>query len=181
MKMTINARNMVITPAVTKRIEKKTAKMERYLLPETEVQIKMQKGKKDQRIVEITVPMGNNVILRSEAVADDNNLFLAIDQALAKIERQIHRHRTKLGKRLREDAFVPEVPEYIDEEPAEENAPKVVRHKTFPVRPMSVEDAAIQMEFLGHDFFAFVNIETERTNILYRRKDGDLGLLEPEA
>jgi len=181
MKMTINARNMVVTPAVTKRIEKKTFKMERYLLPETEVQIKMQKGKKDQRIVEITVPMGNNVILRSEAVADDNNLFLAIDQALAKIERQIHRHRTKLGKRLREDAFVPEVPEYIDEEPAEENAPQVVRHKTFPVRPMSVEDAAIQMELLGHDFFAFVNIETERTNILYRRKDGDLGLLEPEA
>ena len=181
MKMTINARNMVVTPAVTKRIEKKTFKMERYLLPETEVQIKMQKGKKDQRIVEITVPMGNNVILRSEAVADDNNLFLALDQALAKIERQIHRHRTKLGKRLREDAFVPEVPEYIDEEPAEENAPQVVRHKTFPVRPMSVEDAAIQMELLGHDFFAFVNIETERTNILYRRKDGDLGLLEPEA
>lgn len=181
MKMTINARNMVITPAVSKRIEKKTMKMQRYLLPETEVQIKMQKGKKDQRIVEITVPMGNNVILRSEAVADDNNLFLAIDQALAKIERQIHRHRTKLGKRIREDAFVPEVPEYIDEEPAEDSAPKIVRRKTFPVRPMSVEDAAIQMELLGHGFFAFVNIETERTNILYLRKDGDLGLLEPEA
>ena len=181
MKMTINARNVVVTPAVTKRIEKKTFKMERYLLPETEVQIKLQKGKKDQRIVEITVPMGNNVILRSEATADDNNLFLAIDQALAKIERQIHRHRTKLGKRLREDAFVPEVPEYIDEEPAEDAGRKVVRHKTFPVRPMSVEDAAIQMELLGHDFFAFVNIETERTNILYLRKDGDLGLLEPEA
>ena len=181
MKMTINARNMVITPAVTKRIEKKTAKMERYLLPETEVQVKMQKGKKDQRIVEITVPMGNNVILRSEAVADDNNLFLAIDQALAKIERQIHRHRTKLGKRLREDAFVPEVPEYIDEEPAEENAPKIVRHKTFPVRPMSVEDAVLQMELLGHSFFVFVNVETDRTNVLYLRKDGDLGLMEPEA
>ena len=181
MKMTINARNMVITPAVTKRIEKKTMKMERYLLPETEVQIKMQKGKKDQRIVEITVPMGNNVILRSEATADDNNLFLAIDQALAKIERQIHRHRTKLGKRIREGAFTPEVPEYIDEEPVEEGAPKIVRRKTFPVRPMSVEDAAVQMELLGHSFFAFVNVETERTNILYQRKDGGLGLLEPEA
>lgn len=182
MKMTINARNMILSPAVSKRIEKKTFKMQRYLLPETEVQIKMQKGKKGQRIVEITVPMGNNVILRSEAIADDNNLFLAIDQALAKIERQIHRHRTKLGKRLREDAFVPEVPEYLDEEPAaEEGAPKIVRRKTFPVRPMSVEDAAIQMELLGHSFFAFVNIETERTNILYLRKDGDLGLLEPEV
>lgn len=181
MKMTINARNMTVSPAVTKRIEKKTAKMERYLLPETEMQIKLQKGKKDQRMVEITVPMGNNVILRSEATADDNNLFLAIDQALAKIERQIHRHRTKLGKRIREDAFLPEVPEYLDEEPAEEGALQIVRRKTFPVRPMSVEDAAVQMELLGHSFFAFVNIETERTNILYLRKDGGLGLLEPEA
>ena len=180
MKMTINARNMVVTPAVTKRIEKKTFKMERYLLPETEVQIKMQKGKKDQRIVEITVPMGNNVILRSEAVADDNNLFLAIDQALAKIERQIHRHRTKLGKRLREDAFVPEVPEYIDEEPAEENAPKIVRHKTFPVRPMSVEDAAIQMEMLGHSFFIYTDFDTDAISVVYKRKDGGYGCIETE-
>jgi len=58
---------------------------------------------------------------------------------------------------------------------------KVVKHKTFPVRPMSVEDAIMQMELLGHDFFAFVNVDTDRTNILYLRKDGDLGLLEPEA
>jgi putative sigma-54 modulation protein len=106
---------------------------------------------------------------------------MAIDQALAKIERQIHRHRTKLGKRIKEDAFAVQEPEYIEEEVAEEAAPKVVKRKTFPVRPMSVDDAIIQMEMLGHDFFAFVNIETERTNVLYRRKDGDLGLLEPEV
>lgn len=181
MKMTITARNMTVSPGVTKRIEKKTERMSRYLLPDTEMQIKMRREKNDLRIVEITVPMGNNVILRSEAAAEDN-LFLAIDQALAKMERQIHRHRTKLGKRLREDAFAPDLPEYIEEEEAaEEGQLKVVRHKTFPVRPMSVEDAAIQMELLGHDFFAFVNIETERTNILYLRKDGDLGLLEPEV
>ena len=60
-------------------------------------------------------------------------------------------------------------------------APKVVRHKTFPVRPMSVEDAILQMELLGHSFFVFVNVETDRTNVLYLRKDGDLGLMEPEA
>ncbi|MGN0778426.1 MAG: sigma 54 modulation/S30EA ribosomal C-terminal domain-containing protein, partial [Aristaeellaceae bacterium] len=100
---------------------------------------------------------------------------------LAKIERQIHRHRTKLGKRIRDDAFVPQEAEYIEDEVIDDTMPKVVRRKTFPVRPMSVEDAAIQMDLLGHDFFAFVNIETERTNILYRRKDGNLGLLEPES
>lgn len=179
MKLTLNARNMTITPAITERIEKKTARMGRYLLPDTEMQIRMRRDKTDQRIVEITVPMGNNVILRSEGSAQ-SNLFLAIDEALAKIERQIHRHRTKLEKRLREDAFQPDMlPEYIDEEP-EEATGEIVRRKTFPVRPMSEEDAAIQLELLGHSFFAFVNADTSRINVLYQRKDGGLGLLEPE-
>ena len=177
MNLTINARNMSVTPGITQRIEKKTQTMSRYLLPETEMQVRMRKEKNDNRVVEITVPMGNNVILRSEAV--DQNLFVAIDQALAKTERQIRKHRTKLAKRIREDAFT-EVPEFYEEEQEEEDR-KVVRHKTFPVRPMSVEDAIIEMEMLGHNFFAFVNIDTERTNVLYLRKDGNLGLLEPEA
>jgi putative sigma-54 modulation protein len=169
---------MVVTPAITKRIEKKTETMGRYLWPETEIQIKMTK-EKARRVVEITVPMGKNVILRSEGSADDN-LFLAIDKALAKMERQIRKHRTKLGKNLREE--IPDVPEYIEEDQAEEEKErKLVKRKTFPVRPMSVEDAMIEMELLGHNFFAFVNIDTERTNVLYLRKDGDLGLLEPEA
>ena len=179
MKLSITARNMSVTPAITKRIERKTETMGKYLLPETEMQVRMRKEKNDLRVVEITVPMGNNVILRSESSADDN-LFLAIDQALAKMERQIRKHRTKLGKRLREEAF-PEVPEYIEEDLAEEKDRKIVRRKTFPVRPMSVEDAVIEMELLGHSFCVFVKVDTERTNVLYLRKDGDLGLLEPEA
>lgn len=179
MKLSITARNMAVTPAITKRIEKKTSTMSRYLLSETEMQVRMHKEKNNVRAVEITVPMGNNVILRSEA--EDENLFLAIDHALAKMERQIRKHRTKLGKRLREDAFA-EAPEFVEEEEdSGEEELKVVRRKTFPVRPMSVEDAIIQMEMLGHSFFVFVNIDTERTNVLYTRKDGNLGLLEPEA
>ena len=177
MRLSIQARNMSVTPAITKRIEKKTETMGKYLWPETEMQVKMRKEKNDLRVVEITVPMGKNVILRSESA--DENLFLAIDKALAKMERQIRKHRTKLGKNLREE--IPDVPEYIEEDQGEEEGRKVVKQKTFPVRPMSVEDAAIEMELLGHSFFAFVNIDTEQTNVLYLRKDGDLGLLEPEA
>ena len=161
MKLSIYAKNMTVSPQVTRRIEKKTEKMSRYLLPDTEMQIRMRREKNDLRVVEITVPMGNNVILRAEA-SEPDNLFMAIDQALAKMERQIHRHRTKLGKRIKEDAFIQAEPEYIEEEAME-------------------EDAMIQMEMLGHSFFAFVNLETERTNVLYLRKDGNLGLLEPEA
>ena len=181
MKLTITAKNMTVTPGITARIEKKTERMSRYLRADTEMQIRKHKEKNGMRTVEITVPMGNNVILRAEA-STDNNLFMAIDEALAKMERQIHRHRTKLSKRLREDAFVAAEPEYIEEgEAVEEDAPKVVRRKQFPVRPMSLEDAILQMELLGHSFFVFVDIETERTNVIYLRKDGTLGLLEPEA
>ena len=180
MKITLTARNMVISPGIEKRIEKKTERMGRYLLPETEMQIKMRKDKSDLRVVEITVPMGNGVILRSEGSAP-SNLFLAIDEALGKMEKQIHRHRTKLSKRIREDAFTVEEPEFIEEEsPEEAEDARIVRRKTFPVRPMSEEDAILQMEMLGHSFFVFVNLDTNEINVLYQRKDGNLGLLEPE-
>lgn len=182
MKLTMYAKNMTVSPHVTRRIEKKTERMSRYLLPETEMQVRLSKEpKRDLRIVEITVPMGNGVILRAEA-SEPENLFLAIDQALAKIERQIHRHRSKLDKRIKADAFVNEELEFIeDDAAAEEGAIEIVRRKTFPVRPMSIEDAAVQMEMLGHSFFAFVNVDTEQINVLYQRKDGKLGLLEPEV
>ena len=175
MKLTITSRNMVVTPAITKRIEKKTETMGRYLWPETEMQIKMSK-ERARRVVEITVPMGKNVILRSESSADDN-LFLAIDKALAKMERQIRKHRTKLGKNLREE--IPDVPEYIEEDLAEEKERKIVKRKAFPVRPMSVEDAVIEMDLLGHNFFAFRDEDAEGAfAVVYRRNDGDYGLLE---
>ena len=147
MKLTIYAKNMTVSPHVTRRIEKKTERMSRYLLPDTEMQVRLSKEpKRDIRTVEITVPMGNGVILRSEA-SEPENLFLAIDQALAKMERQIHRHRSKLGKRIRDDAFASNELEFIEDEDAaaEESVPEIVRRKTFPVRPMSVEDAAVQM------------------------------------
>lgn len=179
MKTTITAKNMVVSEGIRKRVEKKTSTMSRYLRADTEMFVRMIREKNDRRVVEITVPM-NGVTLRAEASADDN-LFLAIDQALAKLERQIHRHKNKLAKRLSEDAFQPTEMEFIEEDIKDEHRPKVVRLKQFPIRPMSVEDAVMQMELLGHAFFVFVNAETGCTNVLYLRKDGDLGLMEPEA
>ena len=183
MKTTITAKNMVVSPGITERVMKKTSKMERYLNPNTEIFVRLNKDKNGRRSCELTVPF-EGVVIRAES-ANDDNLYVSIDQALAKLERQIHKHRTKLEKRLREDAFSPKELEYMEESAASveraENAPKVVRNKTFPVRPMSEEDAILQMELLGHSFFVFVNAETDRTNVLYLRKDGDLGLMEPEA
>lgn len=180
MKTTIVGKNMSVSEAVTTRVLRKTEKMGRYLDQNAEMTVRLAREKNNRRTCEITVPIGG-VVLRAEYGSDDN-LYISIDQALAKMERQIHKHRAKLSKRLREDAFRSEDLEYTEEidEKSEEKR-KVVRYKTFPVRPMSVDDAVFQMELLGHSFFVFVNIETDQTNVLYLRKDGDLGLLEPEA
>ena len=184
MKTTITGKNMDITQGITNRVMKKTSKMERYLDAGTEFYVRLTKEKNNRRTCEITVPF-EGVLLRAEA-SNDDNLYVSIDQALAKLERQIHKHRTRLGKRIREDAFSPAELEYDADSATEldavaEVAPEIVRRKTFPVRPMSIEDAALQMELLGHSFFVFVNIDSGSTNVLYQRKDGTLGLLEPEA
>ena len=175
MKTTITAKNMVVSPGITNRIMKKTATMERYLKPDTQMYVRLRK-ERNQRIAEITVPI-DGVTLRAEAASEDN-LFMSIDKALAKLEKQILRHRTKLEKRLRENIPV-EAPEFIEEAPIPGER-QVVRIKTYTTRPMHVEDAILQMELLGHSFYVFINIETDQTNVLYLRKDGNLGLLEPE-
>lgn len=178
MKTTITAKDMVVTPGITNRILKKTATMSRYLRPDTEMFVRLRK-EKNQRIVEITVPM-QGVTLRSEAASDDN-LYMGIDKALAKLEKQILRHRTKLEKRLREDLDITEAPEFIETLDASDKAAKeVVRTKTYTVRPMHMEDAIMQMEMLGHSFFVYIDSQTNETHVLYGRRDGNLGLLVPE-
>lgn len=177
MKIQITAKNMVVTPGITNRVMKKTQTMSRYLKEGTEVFVRMRR-EKSQRIVEITVPMGD-ITLRAEAASEDN-LFMSIDRALAKLERQLRKHRTKLARRLREDVDLAQ-PEFIEElKPDEERPREVVREKTYTMRPMSREDAVIQMEMLGHNFFVYIDQDTEETHVLYLRRDGDLGLLHPE-
>ncbi len=179
MKTIITGKNMNVSAGITERVMRKTSKMERYLHTDAEMQVRLTRDKNDRRTCEITVPF-EGVVLRAEA-SNDENLYVSIDQALAKLEKQIHKHRTKLGKRLREDAFQSEEFEFVEEiDASDEGKRKIVRNKTFPVRPMSVDDAVLQMELLGHSFFVFVNAETGRVSVLYLRKDGNLGLLEPE-
>lgn len=179
MKTSITAKNMVVTPAITNRILKKTETMSRYLKNETELFVRLRK-EKNQRIVELTVPM-QGVTLRSEAVSDDN-LYSGIDKALAKLERQILRHRTKLEKRLRDDVNVADAPEFIEALTEEdEGARKVIRQKTYTIRPMHEEEAIMQMEMLGHSFFVYIDADSKETHVLYLRRDGQLGRLVPEA
>ena len=167
MNIRMSSKDFSVFPALWARIEKKINKLGRYFDPDTEVQVRLSaEGKR--RIAEITIPFKGGILRAEECT---NDMYQSIDNALIKIERQIRRHRTRLQKRLREDAF--EVAE-----PDEEN-PSIVRTKTYPVKPMSVEDAIDQMEMLGHTFFVFVNSESDEVCVLYQRKDGNLGLLEP--
>ena len=178
MKTTITAKDMIVTPGITNRILRKTSTMERYLRPDTEMFVRLRR-ERTMRIVEITVPI-NGITLRAEASSEDN-LFMSIDRALAKLEKQILRHRTRLDKRLREDINLKEGPEFIEDVTGEDMGPRtIVRNKTYTVRPMSPEDAAMQMELLGHTFFVYIDSETEQTHVLYLRHDGNLGLVVPE-
>ena len=107
-------------------------------------------------------------------------MYSSIDAVLKKLERQIRKHRTKLERRLHESAFDEEtVYDYYDES-FEEEEPQIVRKKKFVLRPMDVEDAIMQMDLLGHNFFVFRNMHNNEVNVLYKRTDGNYGLIEPQ-
>ena len=118
----------------------------------------------------------DGLILRAEE--NSNDMYLSIDRAVDKLESQIRRYRTKMGKHLRDPK--PEAPEEVVEPVYEEVNFDVVRTKKFAVKPMDVDDAITQMELLGHNFFLFLNAETDSMCVLYRRNDGSYGLLVPE-
>ena len=171
MKYIYASKDMAVSDSLKSRAEKKLSKLERYFRdePEATIRFKVQKGARN--IVEITVNAGG-VMLRAEE--SSNDMYLSIDHAIDKLESQIRRHRTKLEKRIRPTEVE------VAPESYEEQSYDVVRVKKFSVKPMTVEDAITQMELLGHDFFLFTNEDSDRMNVLYRRKDGSYGLLQPE-
>ncbi len=164
----------VVSDSLKARAEKKLSKLERYFTQEPEAIVRFRQQRGGRNIAEVTMSV-NGLILRAEE--DSNDMYLSIDRAVDKLESQIRRYRTKMGKQIREAR--------AEAEPAvepvyEEANYDVVRTKKFAVKPMEVDDAITQMELLGHNFFLFMNSETETMNVLYRRNDGSYGLLIPE-
>ena len=163
----------VYSDSLKDRAEKKLSKLERYFSQEPEAIVRFKQQRGGRNIAEITMSV-NGLILRAEE--DSNDMYLSIDRAVDKLESQIRRYRTKMGKHLREArAEAPVEPVY------EEASFDVVRTKRFSVKPMDVDDAITQMELLGHNFFLFMNAENNSMNVLYRRNDGSYGLLVPET
>ena len=175
MRTTINGRNLNISDEMRAHVEKKIAKLDKYLRDDAEVQVRFSQESKARNIAEITISLGS-AILRAEEVGPD--LYACFDKTLDKIVRQIRRHRTKLERRLKVSAS--EIAADIEPEADDDDARKLVRVKRFAVKPMTVDDAIAQMDMLGHSFFLFLNEETNSTCVVYRRQDGNYGLLQPE-
>ena len=178
MELQITGKNIELSPAVHRYAERKLGKLGRYLpnITESRVDILEEETKSPQQrfVVQMTIDSGGT-LLRGEERGED--LFSAIDKVATVMSRQIEHHKGKLyekgkGSSLARSEFSKET----------ETRPqrRVVKVKQFAVKPMSVAEATEEMELLGHDFFLFFNEDTEKLNLLYRRKDGNYGLIEPE-
>lgn len=155
-------------------IEKKLAKLNKFIDEDTDAYVTLTRENSKRHIMEITIPI-NGMMLRGEEACDD--FYSAIDDIVNALERQMRKHRTRLERRIRENAFDDYIPQE-EEEP--ENSYEIVRVKRFAIKPMDSEEAIMQMELVGHDFFVFRNAETDQVNVVYKRRDGRYGLIDPE-
>lgn len=173
MAITVRGKNIEVTPALKDYVAKRVGKVTKYfdVLGEITVVLTVEKGR---HIVEVTVPV-NGMLLRGEEATTD--MYTSIDLVIEKLEKQIEKYRTRLSRRMREGSFRTEL---IPGTAAEEEI-HVVKTKRFPVKPMDVEEAIMQMNLINHDFYVFINSESEDVNVVYRRRDGQYGLIEPEV
>ena len=175
MKITISGKNIDVTDGLRTAVQDKIGKLERYFMPETEVQVTLS-VEKDRQKIEVTIPVKGNII-RSEQVSSD--MYVSIDLVEEVIERQILKYKKKLVDRKQSSPSFSDT--FLQEDtPISEDEIKIVKTKKFAVKPMDPEEACLQMELLGHSFYVFLNSESDQVCVVYRRKGGTYGLIEPE-
>ena len=173
MKVTLVAKNIELTPALKDMVEKKVSKLDKYFEGNVEAKATLTVQKNRHRF-EIIIPF-NGVLLRAEEVTDD--MYKSIDKAEEKLVRQIVKQKTKLSKRVNNQIKFSEIAtDNFDEGYQGE----LVKTKKFAVKPMNVDEAILQMELIGHNFFVYKDSATHNISVLYKRKDGNYGLLEHE-
>lgn len=174
MKFIITGKHIDVTGGLRSAIEEKLGKLDRYFSSDVEVHVTLS-VEKDRQKIEVTIPMKGHII-RSEQVSND--MYVSIDLVEEVIERQLRKYKTKLlSKKQSAPSFSTA---FLEEEHEPSDAITIVRSKRFGVKPMDPEEACVQMELLGHDFYVFCNSETEEVNVVYKRKNGTYGLIEPE-
>ncbi len=181
MKITVVGKNMHIRESLKEMVEEKLKKFEKFFESDVDVKVTLS-HLKELQTAEITIFLKNGVILRSEG--SDENMKSALDFVIDKLLRQLKKHKTNIEKQYRKNISIryEEINDYDfeAEEEEESDEPKIVRSKKFPVKPMSPEEAVLQMEMLHHAFFVFLNDKTEEVNVVYKRKGGDYGIIEPQ-
>ncbi len=176
----VRGENIEVTEAIRDYVEKKVGKLERYFndVPEATAHVNLKVYTEKTAKVEVTIPLPF-LVLRAEETSPD--LYASIDLVVDKLERQIRKFKTKINRKSRETALVP--PTDGDLFTTEENNGSeldIVRTKRLSLKPMDSEEAVLQMNMLGHNFFIFEDAETNGTSIVYRRKDGKYGLIETD-
>jgi len=174
MKYIILGKNIEVTEGLRSAVEDKIGKLEKYFTPETEVHVTLS-VEKDRQKIEVTIPVKGSII-RSEQVSND--MYVSIDLVEEIIERQLKKYKRKLTDQKQAASFFKQ--DYIEKDYMDEEEIKIIRTKKFDIKPMYPEDACIQMELLGHNFFVFCNAETDQVNVVYKRKGNTYGLIEPE-
>lgn len=180
MQLTITTRNLEITEALRRYAEEKIARLQKFVDQITSAHVILS-VEKHRQIAEVTLHVRELTIRGEES---STNLYSAIDLVADKIERQILRYKEKivehsgrgLGRPRSAEGVVPAETESIWED-----GPRIVKTKRFAMKPLSPDEAAVQMSLLGHNFFVFRNARTQEVNVLYRRRDGDYGLIEPTS
>ena len=175
MKFIIIGRNIDITEGLKSAVQEKLGKLERYFTPETEIHVTLS-VEKDRQKIEVTIPVKGNII-RSEQVSSD--MYVSIDLVEEVIERQLRKYKTKIVNQQQAGGNFQK--EFVEDEFLEDEEVNIIRTKKFGIKPMYPEDACVQMELLGHNFYVFRNAETDEVNVVYKRKGNTYGLVEPEC
>ncbi|MCL0101422.1 ribosome-associated translation inhibitor RaiA [Peptococcaceae bacterium] len=175
MNINVRGKNVEVTPALKSYVEKRVGKLKRFFdgLGDAEVKLEI---RKNRHKVEVTIPVNGMILRGEEATAD---MYASVDLVVEKLERQIERYKGKLYEKKARAASAIKAPEPLEKDKSEEDKFKIVKTKRFAIKPMAVEEAVMQMNLLGHNFFVFMNAETEQVNVVYVRKDGNYGLIEP--
>ena len=174
MKIIISGKNIEITEGLKTAVQDKIGKLDKYFSEDTVAKVILSVEKERQKI-EVTIPMKGSII-RSEQVSND--MYVSIDLVKEILERQLKKYKKKLTDKKQNALSFSQA--FMEKDEEEDEEIKIVRTKRFDIKPMYPEDACIQMELLGHDFFVFCNAETDQVNVVYKRKGNSYGLIEPE-
>lgn len=174
MRFIITGRNIEVTSGLREAVEDKLGKLDRFFAPATEATVRLSIQKEIQKI-EVTIPVKGHIIRAEESSTD---MYVSIDLVEEILERQLKKYKNKL---IDKKQNVPSFSEaFIEEENPYEDHIEIVKSKKFAVKPMDSEEACVQMELLGHSFYVFLNADTDEVNVVYKRKGGSYGLIEPE-